>query len=385
MAPTPPASWYPDPTGEHEHRYWDGRNWTEHVASRGQQTVDPVKGVHYPRVDPAGPAPGWYPDPLGLHERRYWDGHAWTDHIGTSADQTPRDPADPHEGNSKATKSAIDRQVRRVGNTAPAGGGTLFSEQVLVVNQTVKKFGSGIGYAVYDQKGVQLGAIQEVRRDLGTKMSDNFRGRNEKSRAYRFNVVDMDGRVLLGMTRPELWFTSRSTMVVEDSIGVPIGQITQESHGLAGTVAGATQAGVIAAKFLTQKTLGGATGMVAGTATSLVAQPIASKTRRRLKVGHAKFGLEANGERLGSILAASNQGWEFSICDAGGSEIGRITKTWAGWAKETFTKSDNYVVQMHRPLADPLLPLVIAAALAIDIALKQGNPTSGTGSGRRYR
>jgi hypothetical protein len=46
-------------------------------------------------------------------------------------------------------------------------------------------------------------------------------------------------------------------------------------------------------------------------------------------------------------------------------------------AKERFTKADNYVVQIHRPLEEPLRSLVIAAALAIDTALKQGTQTSG--------
>jgi Protein of unknown function (DUF2510) len=35
------ADWYPDPSGRHEHRYWDGSRWTEHVASHGRQGVDP--------------------------------------------------------------------------------------------------------------------------------------------------------------------------------------------------------------------------------------------------------------------------------------------------------------------------------------------------------
>jgi hypothetical protein len=28
-----------------------------------------------------GPAPGWYPDPTGRHEQRYWDGAVWTDAV----------------------------------------------------------------------------------------------------------------------------------------------------------------------------------------------------------------------------------------------------------------------------------------------------------------
>ena len=73
---------------------------------------------------------------------------------------------------------------------------------------------------------------------------------------------------------------------------------------------------------------------------------------------------------LGSINAGSRAAWDFSIQDATGSEIARITKTWAGWARERFTKADNYVVQIHQPLHEPLRSLVVAAALAVDTALK---------------
>lgn len=40
--PGTPAGWQPDPTGRHEHRYWDGGRWTEHVSDGGAQSVDVV-------------------------------------------------------------------------------------------------------------------------------------------------------------------------------------------------------------------------------------------------------------------------------------------------------------------------------------------------------
>ncbi|MFP4634905.1 MAG: DUF2510 domain-containing protein [Nitriliruptoraceae bacterium] len=39
-----PAAWHPDPTGRHEYRYWDGQQWTDHVADQGQASIDPVAG-----------------------------------------------------------------------------------------------------------------------------------------------------------------------------------------------------------------------------------------------------------------------------------------------------------------------------------------------------
>ena len=36
-----PAAWYADPSGRFELRYWNGKEWTEHVARAGQQFTDP--------------------------------------------------------------------------------------------------------------------------------------------------------------------------------------------------------------------------------------------------------------------------------------------------------------------------------------------------------
>lgn len=38
----PAADWYPDPTGRHEYRYWDGSAWTDHVADAGEASTDPI-------------------------------------------------------------------------------------------------------------------------------------------------------------------------------------------------------------------------------------------------------------------------------------------------------------------------------------------------------
>ncbi len=43
--PFPPnlaAGWYVDPTARHFLRYWDGRQWTDQVATGGRESTDPV-------------------------------------------------------------------------------------------------------------------------------------------------------------------------------------------------------------------------------------------------------------------------------------------------------------------------------------------------------
>jgi hypothetical protein len=39
-APRAQAGWYPDPTGRHEHRFWDGNAWTLDVADDGVAGID---------------------------------------------------------------------------------------------------------------------------------------------------------------------------------------------------------------------------------------------------------------------------------------------------------------------------------------------------------
>ena len=43
VVPSVPANWYKDPSGRFEMRYWNGTQWTEHVATAGKQSVDPPR------------------------------------------------------------------------------------------------------------------------------------------------------------------------------------------------------------------------------------------------------------------------------------------------------------------------------------------------------
>ena len=271
MTEQAPANWHPDPFGRHELRYWDGGQWTHHVASRGRQGIDPpVAGSPVPIVN-------------------------------------------------QASKN-VQREVGSAGVAAGAqvGGGTLFTEPVLVVSQKAKLIEINAEYAVYNQHGQQIGAVREVGQSIMKKAMAVL---PDPDRTVRLQVVDLNGRVLIALTRPAKFV--RSKMIVRDASGAEIGQIVQKNFGI---------------------------------------------------IGKIRFGLESGGKPLGSINGEDWNAWDFSIQDATGDEIARITKTWAGLAKEMFTKGDNYVVQIHRPLEEPLRSLVIASALAVDTALRQASP-----------
>jgi len=77
--------------------------------------------------------------------------------------------------------------------------------------------------------------------------------------------------------------------------------------------------------------------------------------------------------QVGSLNAQNWRAWNFSITDHTGTEVARVTKTWEGLGRSMFTTADNHVVQLHRPLADPLASMVLASALTVDTVLKQSS------------
>src|SRR5689334_11523637 len=74
-AAAPPAGWYPDPTGRHERRWWDGESWTHEVADpaapgeEGAPLDDPAaepvaeEPVATVEAEPVEPQPEAEPEP----------------------------------------------------------------------------------------------------------------------------------------------------------------------------------------------------------------------------------------------------------------------------------------------------------------------------------
>jgi uncharacterized protein YxjI len=266
-AQTPAANWYPDPGGKHEHRYWDGSQWTDNVADHGRQAVDPLVATQIPT----------------------------THHSAQS----------------------VQQQVRqRAGLQATAvGGGTLFTEPILVVNQKRKLIELNTEFAVFDQHGTQVGAVRQVGQSTAKKAL-RFMSNVDQFLTHKFQIVDIQGNVVLALTRPAKLVKSK--VLITDGQGRPVGDVVQQNA-----------------------------------------------------IGKIRFALEAGGQTLGSINAENWRAWNFAIQDHTGAEVARITKTWEGLATTLFTTADNFVVQIHRQLEEPLRSLVVASALCVDVALKQ--------------
>lgn len=88
--------------------------------------------------------------------------------------------------------------------------------------------------------------------------------------------------------------------------------------------------------------------------------------------GKIRFSLtDAQGRHLGQICAENWRAWDFAIVNRDGREVARIDKRFVGVLTAVFTTADTYVVHIDPTLDGDLRLLVIAAAAAVDTALKQ--------------
>jgi uncharacterized protein YxjI len=67
------------------------------------------------------------------------------------------------------------------------------------------------------------------------------------------------------------------------------------------------------------------------------------------------------------------KGWNFKFLAPDGSELGTVTKKWAGLGKELLTSADNYIIALtdSRQLPRNTAMLLLAAGLAIDTVYKE--------------
>lgn len=297
-----PAGWYPDPHGAPQLlRWWDGSQWTDHTnpAPQGQaQQVPQQPQPAQPAAQAQQPAQGQFGQPQM---------QAPQGQFGQPQPQAPQ-AADP---------AKVQRQVQKQAGVAPSaqGGGTLFTEPVLVVNQKAKLIELTNEYSVMDQAGNTLGSVVQVGQSTLKKVA-RFVASVDQFMTHKLEIRDAYGQPQMMLTRPRKFMKSR--VIVERPDGQQVGEIVQQNM-----------------------------------------------------IGKINFAMMVNGQQVGAIKAENWRAWNFSIVDHADNEVARITKTWEGLAKTMFTTADNYVLQIHYQLPEPLLSLVVATALTVDTALKQ--------------
>lgn len=339
-----PAGWYADPQGTpHQLRWWDGSQWTEHThpgqqAAAPAQSQAPQPGPQQAQQAPAqqatqqapqqqmpqqfapqqpAQAPGQAPYP-GPQQggAPHGQGYGHPQHAPGQPMQQPYGQQ-PMAGQPGGNPAAVRQQVQQKAGVAPGGpgGGTLFTEPVLVVNQKAKLIEVTNEYSVFDQHGNTLGAVVQVGQSTAKKVLRVVSSLDQYM-THKLEIRDAYGQPQLVLTRPAKIIKSK--VIVQRPDGSPVGEIVQQNA-----------------------------------------------------IGKINFAMMVNGQQIGAIKAENWRAWNFAIVDHTDTEIARITKTWEGLAKTMFTSADNYVLQIHQQLPDPLLSLVVATALTVDTALKQ--------------
>ncbi|QNS03155.1 phospholipid scramblase-related protein [Streptomyces xanthii] len=303
-----PAGWYPDPQGTPQTlRWWDGSQWTEHTHAAAQVPQQQTPSQAQPQQHQPQPAQAQPPQQQpygGQPQQQAPQQHAPQQAYGAQAQQ-------------HADAARVQHQVQQQAGVAPSaqGGGTLFTEPVLVVNQKAKLIELTNEYSVMDQQGRPLGTVTEIGQS-SLKKALRFVSSVDQFMTHKLEIRDAYGQPQLILTRPAKFMKSR--VIVERPDGSPVGEIVQQNV-----------------------------------------------------IGKINFGMMVNGQQVGAIKAENWRAWNFAIVDHADQEVARITKTWEGLAKTMFTTADNYVLQIHFQLPEPLLSLVVATALTVDTALKQ--------------
>lgn len=295
-----PAAWHPDPARRYQSRYWDGSRWTEHVAN-GPETATDNDGRDMAN---AGVTTG-----TGLID-------------GEIFGQT-----NPSQVQAQVAKAQTQSGSISDALTVPDGGSqqvpptpyrqSIFTENILVVNQKAKIFELTNEYGIFNQAGAQIGAVREVGQSGAKKVARALLN-VDALMTHTLDIVDFSGALQLRITKPRAMLKPK--VIVENANGQELGELAI-----------------------------------------------------KLRIGKAQIKMLVGGNQVGMIYAENFRAWNFRIEDAAGIQIASITKTWEGLTKAVFTTADNYVLQIHQKLEEPVHSMVLASALAIDLILKQND------------
>jgi uncharacterized protein YxjI len=189
----------------------------------------------------------------------------------------------------------------------------LLAQEAIVVEQVRKLFEMRNQYGLFSTAGDRIGQIEQVEQS-SLQVLVRFFSDLDVTLPTTLAVEDAAGQAILRLHKP--WFTW--TMQVQRGDGTPLGTI-----------------------------------------------------RKQIRMGKARFTLLGpRGEEAGEVHAENWRAKDFAINDATGQPVARVAKKWRGMLTESFTDADTYVVELG-DTAEPMRSLALAAALTIDIVMKQ--------------
>lgn len=191
---------------------------------------------------------------------------------------------------------------------------SLLQRPAIGVHQRRKLIEMRNEYTLVDETGQPIGTASQERQGWMTVLI-RFVSDLDVALPMTLEVRDQAGQLQLELDKP--WFTWRTTVQLPD--GTTVGSIT-----------------------------------------------------KKIRVGKARFQLDGpDGRLLGEIHAQNWRAKDFIVYDASGVQVADVTKQWRGLFTEAFTDADSYAVEFSPSVVEPLRTLSFAAALAVDIVMKQ--------------
>lgn len=191
----------------------------------------------------------------------------------------------------------------------------MFKRNVVLVKERVGYFKAANAYDLFDEQGKKIGEVLEDVPGLFKKVLKFTKWKTMLP--FTVNFFDPGNNRLLTIRRPFTFF--RSKISVYDADGRPLGMY-----------------------------------------------------RQKFKLLKPEFHLLDPSGNLVARLKGDWKGWNFTLEDSAGAELAKVTKKWAGLAKELFTSADNYVISISRPeMPDDMRKIIFAAGIGIDMSLKE--------------
>ncbi len=277
-------------------------------------------------VGPAASS-GWHADPFARHELRFHDGAIWTEHVAdrgvpaidtepiAGAGQPWSRPPELSIGGGAPPEGARERA--RVLPELDAAPARLLGARVLVVDEAPRgRSGpAGLDCTVRDHRGRRVGTVRIAREGPGRRAlrlvtSDTTR------EVARVDVLDETGATLLVLRRPARLLKPR--VLVSDGAGTPVGE--------------------------------------------LVPRQVLTRLR---------FDLDAGDRVVGAVEGDGPTDPNVTVTDHTGAAVARVSRTWEVLSATHHPEPDTHLVELLRPLEEPLRSLALAALLGSSALLVQ--------------
>lgn len=201
-----PAAWHPDPSRRHEQRYWDGVQWSEHVSTNGEQSIDEHGQVMANNGEVQ-------------HATGLIDGEMFASPTQESVqNQIMR----VQEKGIESIPDALEKLPEMGATPTQSSASTsIFDQYVLVVNQKAKLMELSSEFRIFDQNAVQIGLVRQVGQSAAKKVARALLN-VDSMMTHTLDIEDMNGNVVLKITKPRALLKPK---VIVEREGVVLGEL----------------------------------------------------------------------------------------------------------------------------------------------------------------